>query len=276
MQIGISGDLSQEHISEIIRNISKIGYSLVIDAHCHVDSDMYSDEERYNVINRAIRYKVRMITVPLSMNERKRALELKRKYQDWIDIVTGTHPLIDEDIESVIKFINEHQDLIVGIGEVGLDFKPPNNSFESMEKQVKKFEKFIDLAKEIDKPLVVHSRSAGRQSIDVLIRKNAERVLMHAFSGNVKYVRKGLEAGFYFSVPPTSYGNTQKINLIKTVPLDQMMLETDSPVLSPIKDVKNEPLNVLFSAYIVSKIKDIDIIDVIKATTKNAKEFFRI
>ncbi|MGQ4890856.1 MAG: TatD family hydrolase [Candidatus Njordarchaeia archaeon] len=267
---------SKADLDAVIDDLSKLDYVHAIDVHCHVDSDMYSDEERYKAINNAIKHRIEMITVPLSKIERERAIELKERFKGWIHIVTGSHPLIDEDIEEVIRFIIEHRDLIVGVGEIGLDFKPPNNTFEIMERQVKKFERFISLAKELDKPIVVHSRSAGRQSIDVLIRNGAERVLMHAFSGNVKYVRRGVQAGYFFSVPPTSYKNVQKINLIKAVPIEQLMLETDSPVLSPLPDTVNEPSNVLLSALIVAKVKDMDVRDVIEVTYRNATSFFRI
>ncbi len=273
------GNLSvktRENLRDIVEELAKLDYKYVIDVHCHVDSDMYPDDERIRVIERAIRNRIKMITVPLSAVERNRAIQLKKKYNNWIYIATGSHPLIEEDINQVIEFILEHQNVIVGIGEVGLDFKPPNNRLEIMEKQVKKFETFIQLAKQIDKPIIVHSRSAGRQSIEVLIANGAERVLMHAFSGNVKYVRRGVQAGYFFSVPPISHKNVQKINLIKAVPIEQLLLETDSPVLSPIPDVLNEPINVLLSVLIVSQIKDMDPKDVINITYKNAKKFFKL
>ncbi len=265
------GDL--EYLLEKMRTIN---YNIVFDVHCHVDSDMYSEEKRKEVIGRAIENRVKMVTVPLSNEERLRALRLYEEYHDWIYIVTGSHPLIDEDLGEVEQFIRENIDKIVGIGEVGLDFKPPNNSFDVMKKQTEKFEFFIDLAFELDKPLVIHSRSAGRQSIEVLLRKRAERVLMHAFSGNVKYVRRGVQAGYYFSVPPTAFRNKQKINLVKVVPIEQLMLETDSPVLAPLPNMINEPMNVLISAYVVAVIKGMDPKEVIDQTTRNAREFFKI
>ena len=267
---------NKKDLDYLINDLSKLDYEFAIDVHCHIDSEMYSDEERNRVIDNAINKRIKMITVPLLTIERERALKLKEKYGSWIEIVTGSHPLTEEDVEEVINFIIKHQDIIVGIGEIGLDFKPPNNNIETMEKQIKKFERFIKLAMELDKPIVVHSRSAGRQSLDVLIKNDAERVLMHAFSGNVKYVRRGVQAGYYFSVPPTSYRNVQKINLIKAVPIEQLMLETDSPVLSPLPDTVNEPSNVLFSALIISMIKDMDVKEVIDVTYKNAKHFFKI
>ena len=267
---------NKRDLDSLIDDLSKLDYEFAIDVHCHVDSEMYSDEERYKVIHHAIKKRIKMITVPLSTSERERALKLKEEFGPWIEIVTGSHPLTEEDVEEVINFIIKHQDIIVGIGEIGLDFKPPNNNFETMERQVKKFERFIKLAMELDKPIVVHSRSAGRQSLDVLMKNGAERVLMHAFSGNVKYVRRGVQAGYYFSVPPTSYKNVQKINLIKAVPIEQLMLETDSPVLSPLPDTVNEPSNVLLSALIVSMIKEMDVKEIIDVTYKNAKFFFRI
>ncbi len=267
---------TEEDLESLLYEMRRIDYNFVFDVHCHVDSDMYSEEKRREVIRRAIKNKVKMVTVPLSNVERIRALNLLEEYPKWIYVVTGSHPLIEEDLREVERFIRENNDKIVGIGEVGLDFKPPNNSFDAMKKQIEKFEFFIDLSFELDKPLVIHSRSAGRQSIDVLLKKRAERVLMHAFSGNVKYVRRGVQAGYYFSVPPTAFRNKQKINLVKAVPIEQLMLETDSPVLAPLPNIINEPLNVFVSAYVVAVIKDMDPREVIDQTTKNAREFFNI
>ncbi len=267
---------TKDDLKEIISKAKLVHYDFLVDAHCHVDSDMLDDQTRDNVIKRALEHRVKMITVPLSNGERYRALDLRERYRGWVYVVTGSHPLIDEDIRQVEKFIRENEDKIVGIGEVGLDFKPPNNEFSVMKKQVEKFEFFIELAKELDKPLVIHSRSAGRQSIDVLLRKRAERVLMHAFSGNVKYVRRGVQAGYYFSVPPTAFKNKQKINLIRAVPLEQLMLETDTPVLSPIPDEINEPINVMVSALAVTVVKEIDLEEVIKITSRNAVNFFNL
>ena len=263
-------------LNELIEDLSSLNYKAIVDVHCHLESEAYNGGKRDEVIKRAISNRVIMVTTPLTYKEREIALELKSRYSDWVYLVTGSHPLIDEDIEKVVDFIEKHRKIVVGIGEVGLDFKPPSNQLPIMKKQVEKFEFFIDFAKDLDLPLVIHSRSAGRQVLEVLIRKKAERVLLHAFSGNVKYVRKGLQAGYFFTASTTSLRNTQKIRLVKTVPLEQLMLETDAPVLPPIDGVVNEPVYVLISAFAASKIKDEDILNVIEVTTLNAKEFFSI
>lgn len=265
----------REDLEKLIEAISSLDYKRIIDSHCHLESESY-EGIRKGVIERAISRRVVMVTTPLTMEERALSLELKRKYQDWIHIVTGSHPLVEEDIDAVADFIEKYKSEIVAIGEVGLDFKPPNNQLEIVKKQVEKFEFFIDLAKSLDLPLVVHSRSAGRQVLEVLASKGAERVLLHAFSGNVKYVRRGVQAGFFFTAPTTALSNPQKIRLVKTVPMEQLLLETDSPVLSPINGVLNEPSYVLYSALSVSILKELDVLEVIERTTLNAKEFFEI
>jgi len=279
LTLSIQNDLLDkgiEGLNKLIEELSSLNYNVVIDTHCHLESEIYDNKNREKVITRAIKNRVMMITTPLTTREREVALELKSRYNNWIHLVTGSHPLIDENTEVVIDFIEKNRKVIVGVGEVGLDFKPPNNQLHIMKKQIEKFEFFIDVAKDLDLPLVIHSRSAGRQVLEVLIRKKAERVLLHAFSGNVKYVRKGLQAGYYFTASTTSLRNAQKIRLVKTVPLEQLMLETDSPVLPPADGVVNEPVYVLISAFAASKIKNEDIINVIEATTFNAKEFFGI
>ena len=263
-------------IDYIIEQVSKVNYDFVVDAHCHIESDSYSEKEREEAIRRAIEKRIMMFSTPLTQRERERALMLREKYHPWINVVTGSHPLFNENIDRVINWILENSDKIIAIGEVGLDFTPPYNKPEIMKSQIDKFKRFINLAKELDKPLVIHSRAAGRQTIEVLIREGAERVLLHAFSGKAKYALKGVEAGFYFSIPPSVAFSPQKKKLAKALPLDNMMLETDSPIFSPKRGENSEPLYVLFSAAVISSIKEVDIKEVLNVTTRNAIKLFKI
>jgi len=264
------------HIDKIVSEISQLEYKFAVDAHCHIESDGYTDAERKYAIERSLEKKIVLVTSPLTMPERYYALELSKRYLGWIYVTTASHPLYNEPIDDVIEFIRKHSEEIIGIGEVGLDFHPPNNTEDIRSAQIKKFEVFISLAKELDKPLVVHSRSAGKYALDVLIRNSAEKVLMHSFSGNVKYAKKGIEAGYYFSIPPTVAYSPQKQKLVKALPLENMMLESDAPALSPESGKVNWPWNILFAATIIATIKEIDVRDVINETAKNAMKLFRI
>uniref|UniRef100_A0A915KAQ6 Uncharacterized protein n=1 Tax=Romanomermis culicivorax TaxID=13658 RepID=A0A915KAQ6_ROMCU len=144
------------------------------------------------------------------------------------------------------------------IFEVGLDFTPHYIKSEDdkvIQRQVFKYQ--IDLAKEFDLPLY-----------------GARNVLLHAFSGNYKSALPAIKAGYYFSVPPCSINSDQKKSLFAQIPLDQLLLETDSPVLGPIKGERNEPANIIHGAKFVAELKNIELGIVVQKTTENAMKLF--
>ena len=248
----------------------------LVDVHCHIDSDAFSEDERFTIIDRVIKDKIRLITSPLTWRERFRALKLREQFSKWIFITLGSHPLLNEPIEPVVDFIEMHRKDIVGIGEVGLDYTPPYNSEEARARQIKKFLVFINLAKEMNLPLVIHSRSAGKYAVELLIKENAEKVVLHSFSGKVKYALKAVEANYYFSIPPTILYSKQKQKLVKAIPIDNILLESDSPALSLSNRELNFPWSILHTAREIAKIKKIDVSIVLDATSKNARKIFRI
>jgi len=264
-------------IQRLLEELSSLNYDTIVDVHCHLESDLFTESDRERILREAIeKYRIKMITTPLTMREREKALNIRRIYPRYVFMVTGSHPLSDEPIEDVVNFIMRYRKELVGIGEIGLDFTPPNNVPEVREKQVHKFEFFIGLAKELKKPIVVHSRSAGKYAIDILIKNDADRVLMHAFSGKAKYAKKGVEAGFYFSIPPNAAFSPQKRSLINVLPIENILLETDSPYMRITSNMMTRPWHVLISAAVIAVAKEMEILEVIKVTTKNAKKLFSI
>ena len=134
--------------------------------------------------------------------------------------------------------------------------------------------RFVALSNELGLPLNVHSRSAGHYTIDHLIESGAQRVLMHAFDGRASYALAGVEAGFFFSIPPSIVRSPQKQKLVRRLPLDALLLETDSPVLGPTREERNEPANVRVSAEAIAAIKDVPVDEVLEVTTRNAVALF--
>jgi len=269
--------MNRQKLQQVLEELSGLKYDFVVDAHCHIESDLFTQEERERILDIAIKkYRVRMFTTPITMQERVLALKLSEKYSSSLFIVTGSHPLSEEPLDDVIEFIRKHKKIIVGIGEVGLDFTPPNNTSEIKERQIRKFETFIQLAKEMNKPLVVHSRSAGKYALDILIKNGAEKVLMHAFSGKAKYAKKGIEAGFYFSIPPNAAFSPQKRSLINVLPIENILLETDSPYMRLFNNVITYPWHVLISATIIAVAKEMEVEEVIRVTTQNAQRLFSV
>jgi TatD DNase family protein len=164
---------------------------------------------------------------------------------------------------------------LVGIGEVGLDYWLAK---ESPEREIQRevLGRFAALSRELDLPLNVHSRSAGHYTIDLLQKAGAKRVLMHAFDGKAHYALAGVEAGFRFSIPPSIVRSQQKQKLVRRLPLSALLLETDSPVLGPTREERNEPANVVVSAKAIAEIKGCTVDEVVEVTSRNAAELFGI
>jgi TatD DNase family protein len=139
-------------------------------------------------------------------------------------------------------FIRSHKDRLAAIGEVGLDYWiVKEESQREIQREI--FRGFIELSKELALPLNVHSRSAGRHVVSVLLESSADRVQLHAFDGKFSAAMPAVEAGFFFSIPPTVVRSEQKLKLAKKLPLSCLLIETDSPVLGPVPQERNEPAN---------------------------------
>ncbi|XP_068795900.1 putative deoxyribonuclease TATDN3 isoform X2 [Struthio camelus] len=197
----------------------------------------------------------------------------------------GVHPVQDlspeeqrsvtlKDLDAALPLIEHYKDKLVAIGEVGLDFTPRfASSDEQKEGQRQVLIKQVELARRLDLPLNVHSRSAGRPTINLLKEQGAGNVLLHAFDGKPSVAMEGVKAGYFFSIPPSVIRSEQQ-KLVKLLPLESICLESDSPALGPEKQVRNEPKNIYVAAECIAKIKRIPIEEVIEVTTQNAVKVF--
>lgn len=263
--------------------VTKEGY---IDVHCHLAAKEF-DEDIAEVIARAKEANVlAILAVAIRQTDFLRIMQLSSQYAGFVYPCMGIHPVQGEppdnqrsvklsDYEDGIeKAISDNHTSIAAIGEVGLDFSPRfAKGDEEKAAQREVLRRQIDLAKKYDLPLNVHSRSAGRPTIDFLIEHGADKVVMHAFDGRPAIAMRGVQNGFYFSIPPSIVRSEQQ-KLVKQVPLDHMLLETDSPALGPEKQVRNEPKNLHIACEYIAQIKGIPAAEVMKATTANALKLF--
>jgi TatD DNase family protein len=226
------------------------------------------------VIVRAKEYGIVIVTSGLGLAGATRTLEIAKSYND-VFCTVGFEPYSEKDPERVIEFIRDNVDNLVGIGEVGLDFWWGKTDGQR-KKQKNNFRKFIQLAKELDLPLVIHSRSAGRQVIEMLMEEDAEKVLMHAFDGRAVHALKGVERGFFFSIPPSVIRSVQKQKLVKQLPLEMLCLESDAPVLGLDPKARNEPMFIIDGAKKIAELKGLNLEEVLKQTTTNAKKLYSI
>lgn len=243
----------------------------LIDTHTHL-CDPSFDADLGEVLARARRAGVgAIVTVSESLDDARENLDLTAAEPDLVHAAAGLFPtrLDLAEAEELIGFIRANAGRWVAIGEVGLDrWKVRAESELELQREI--FGRFVDLALELDLPLNVHSRSAGRQTIELLLDRDARKVQLHAFDGRAARAEPAVEAGFYFSVPPSIVRSKQKQKLVRRLPLSCLMLETDSPVLGPEPGERNEPANVAISVRAIAEIKGIGEDEVVEATTRNA------
>ncbi len=200
-----------------------------------------------------------IIAVGEDLLDAGRNLDLAAQYPT-IKPAAGLYPahLDLEAAAEMVTFIRRNQGRLCAIGEVGLDFwavKDPAGK----ELQQEIFNTFIQLANELDLPLNVHSRSAGRQTIALLQALDARKVQLHAFDGKFSTAQLAIEAGYFFSMPPSVLRSRQKQKLLKHLPLDCLLVESDSPVLGPDPGQRNEPSNLVVAAKAIAEIKGVSL-----------------
>jgi TatD DNase family protein len=227
----------------------------------------------------------------------KRALELSEKY-DVVKVSFGLYPIdalakeieageaegflrgIEEfDVDEELKWIEENADKCVAIGECGLDYNWKDfQTPEMKEKQKEVFRKVLKLAKKIDKPVIVHSRKAEADAIEILEKEGwkGKKVVMHSFNGKKALIRKCVENGWFFSVPPVITRLHHFTTLVGIVPLGQLLTETDSPYLSPVVGKRNEPANVSVTIEEIAKIKKLSEKEVGEQIFNNTAELFSL
>jgi TatD DNase family protein len=170
-------------------------------------------------------------------------------------------------------FIREHRSRLVAIGEVGLDFwKVSEPQGKEIQREI--FRRFIDLSRELDLPLNVHSRSAGRHAVELLLSSGVGKVQLHAFDGKASTALPAVEVGYFFSIPPSVVRSRQKQKLLRQLPLHCLLVETDSPVLGPEPGARNVPANVTVSIQAISEIKGLPRERVIEHVVENTRRLY--
>jgi TatD DNase family protein len=245
---------------------------LLVDVHCHLTAWEFEGRISW-VVEEAVEAGVAVI-IPSGLGYRDalKALEISDYTRIYPSI--GIAPYELEGYEEVLGLIERERSRIVAIGEVGLDYWRGDREQRTLQQMV--FEEFINLAKALDLPIIVHSRSAGKYALEILVRKRAERVVMHAFDGNAAHATRVASRGYMFSIPPSIARSRQKQKLVERLPLENLLLESDAPVLAPSRGEVNHPRNVRISADWISMIKGVSFEEVEDMTTRNALELFRL
>lgn len=246
----------------------------LVDTHAHI-CDPCFDKDRDAVLERARKAGVgAIIAVGENLADARKNLELAETYP-MLKPAAGLYPthLDSGQAYQMANFIRRHKSGLAAIGEVGLDYwVVKEDSKKELQREILKI--FIELSKELNLPLNVHSRSAGRHAVALLLENNAARVQMHAFDGKAGAALPAVEAGYFFSIPPSVLRSRQKQKLVKQLPLSCLLIETDSPVLGPTPQERNEPANICQSARVIAELKDISEEEVVAAVTDNTERLY--
>lgn len=254
---------------------------MLIDTHCHLDFKDF-DNDRDGAIGRAIsKGVVRIINVGSSLEGSRRSVDLAKKY-DIIYASVGIHPheadsVTDDAISEVKELAKEKK--VVAIGEVGLDYY---RNLSPKDKQVEAFKKFIHLAGSLKLPLIIHSREADQDLINILKSEKTKEQsgVIHCFSGDGRFLKECLGLGF--SVSFTSNLTFKKAEALrevaKTVPVERVLLETDAPYLAPegMRGKRNEPAYLTYLVNEWVKLTCLSKEDIGRITTHNANELFKL
>lgn len=262
------------------------------DIHCHLESSRYKTDLD-EVISRAKSIGVKtIITSGVNPSTNLEALKLQKKYPEIVKVSFGVYP-IDAIMETIgnageesqlryvetfnvdeqLKWIEENSNQCVAIGEVGLDYQVVKGHNEE-QKEV--FQKVIDLSKKIDKPLIIHSRKAEEDAIDMMEKSNCKKVLMHCFNGKKSLIKKCVELGWSFSIPANITRLEHFKMMAKIIPLKQLMTETDGPYLAPVAGERSESSDVANTIKIIAKIKELPETEVANQILENAKKMFNL
>ena len=251
----------------------------MIDSHCHLDHEpLFSDLS--NVIQRSKDVGIeKLLTISTSFESFSRVKELIKR-DEMIYGTIGIHPHeSSSDIitsNQIIENLKENSK-IIGIGETGLDFYYNNSK---KDKQIDSFREHIEASIKTNIPLIVHSRDAEKETFDILneYKKEKIKILMHCFTGSKKFSEKLLTLNTYFSASGIiTFKNSLDLQeTFKSIPLDKILIETDSPFLAPVpkRGKKNEPSFIDYTAAKLATIKSISKEELVKKTTNNFNNLF--
>lgn len=228
---------------------------MINDTHAHLDFIKDLDKLIANAKKNNVKT---IITNSVNLNSLDKSLEIKKKYPEIVALAVGLYP--EETLESnhfdkLLTFVKDNTSSIIALGEIGLDF-----SRELPKKEIQKevFINELNLARELKLPVIIHTRKAEKEVLEILKDYKDLKIILHCFSGNFKLVEKAIELDCYFSIPTNIVRAEHFQKLVEKVPREKILTETDSPYLSPFKEKENEPAFITETIKKISEIWKID------------------
>lgn len=250
------------------------------DTHAHILDEKF-DEDRSDVIQRIYDNMALTVNIGCNFADYPRTVALAEEYEKLYAAV-GLHP------EDVTTYTEEGWDMlcqlaahpkVVGIGETGLDYYWDVSTKDT---QKRLFQQHIDLACQLNKPLIIHDREAHGDTLDILQHSHARQVggILHAFSGSIEMMQEVIKLGFYIGLGGTvTFKNARvPVEVAAAVPLERLVLETDCPYLTPVpfRGKRNEPMFVRYTAERIAEIRGISVEELVEATYQNGKKIYQI
>jgi len=255
----------------------------LIDTHAHIDMLISENNETLeSILSDMSSMGVKKAIIPAveikTQQEVKDIANANENIYGMVGIFPTEAKTYTEEFEQEMKFIAKNNKKIVAVGEIGLDYYW-DKSFVYLQKDV--FIRQIKLANELNLPIVVHDREAHKDCYDILKEYNkSSKVLFHCFSGSVEFMKECVKEGWYIAIGGVvTFKNAIKMKEVaKEVPIDKLVLETDAPYLTPVpfRGKTNKPAYVKFVAEEVARLRNVNGIEIISATTENAERFFGI
>ncbi|QSX04764.1 TatD family hydrolase [Sedimentibacter sp. zth1] len=254
---------------------------MLIDSHAHLDDEKF-DEDRDELINLLKQNGVELVLNPgCDVKTSERSIQLSEKY-DMIYAAVGTHPedadkMDEETLELYKKYALNKK--VLAIGEIGLDYYYDNSPREY---QRKWFREQVKLAKQLDMPYIVHDRDAHEDVFNIMKEEHysGARGILHCYSGNIELAKEFIKMGFLISLGgPVTFKNSKVSKKVAfEIPLEHLLIETDSPYLAPepFRGKRNQPALVKYVAEEIAKIKGVSYDEVVNKTNSNFKRLFKI
>jgi TatD DNase family protein len=251
-----------------------------VDSHCHLDRLDCSAQELTDKVNSAHQAGVEhMLCVAVSVNEFDDLLDKVGHFEN-VSVSCGVHPLHQEDAcDYATLYAKADNPLVVAVGETGLDY---HYSAETKDVQLQSFVDHIKVANALNKPLIIHTRDAQEDTL-TLLDKHYERstgAVLHCFTESLEMAQAAIDMGIYISISGivTFKSANELQETVKQIPLDKLLIETDSPWLAPVphRGKKNEPKHVVDVAHFIAKLKGISVETLAKQTTENFYRLFNL
>lgn len=217
-----------------------------------------------------------MVSSSIGSASFRRTLGIVKKHRGFVHHSAGcsVSQLTKEEADKIIALTRKYANEIVAVGEVGLDYYWIKDQRGRMN-QEPLFQMFINLATELELPIVIHARKAEDRATEILEKEFTGVVLMHCFDGSSEAARRVADNGWFITLPANFGKYRNRKDAATILPLEQILLETDGPYLSPTSE-RNEPANILFGVETLSDLLDQSKSDIAKQTTRNAFKFYRL